>query len=99
MFYVSIRCGMCLFLQHLPHNNPTELYESAAAALRKSSRDFPNGLSALLKRYLAIGGSLEESRARRCAALVHQTEGAAGRALALLRVRRDSDWEPLGLVH
>lgn len=62
-----------------------ELFETAAAGLRRGTKDFSHGVSPYVKRYLAVSASLQECRARRCSAAQEQAQLHSGRAMALLR--------------
>ena len=63
-----------------------ELYDEAAVVLREHAELLP-ALSERLRRFLALGSALGLMRARRAWATHEASSGAAGSAVASLRVR------------
>ncbi len=63
-----------------------ELYDEAAVLLRERAEQLP-ALSERLRRFLALGSALGLMRARRAWATHEASSGAAGSAVASLRVR------------
>ena len=77
---------MCDDLLCEPWLFAAELYDGAAVLLRERAELLP-ALSERLRRFLALGSALGLMRARRAWATHEASSGAAGSAVASLRVR------------